>query len=605
MSSVLDTIRRDGFGAFDTETTGLKLYCPAVFHCSDGTDKLEPTARVFGVSACTRDLRSQFWRSDDPEFPEVKRVLADPCVHKVWFNAAYDLAACRLSGIKTSCPWDDMLLMMRLAKGNLEDFSLKGIAKKVLLLDTSAEDIVKAELRRLRAAYTRKGFPKGYVNYSHIDQEIMSKYAAEDARLTMILSRLLRDDVVPPPIWEAYRLDKAMVLLGIRMTSYGVFVDMSRLRRLRLRCERRLEALKNKLLRQAKRRGVAEPGWHKTAGLTAPYFVKYCNLPDFVFTKRGKTCSAVEVLEKLEQTVAKKVPEVPLVLQYRKVMKTYSTYVLPLIERAGRTKGIIHASWNVGGTATGRFSSSDPNLQNLTRPSGSGLDVRWAFRPRPGYWNLYSDYSQQELRDLAVESLDPKLIKIYQEGTVDVHQATADMLGLDRTKAKTLNFAILYGEGAAKLAVQLGVKMGRAREIIAAWFEGYTGVADLRNRLLDQLRRNGYVTDMFGKRYYIPNRLSYKVINYIIQGGCSIITKRAMRAVDEWLRLTNLGRLIMTIHDELVVEVAEHPKDLPWIARMISRRMTDIPEFQVAGVPMLVEHKVAKSSWADKEALAC
>src|SRR5690606_157543 len=280
----------------------------------------------------------------------------------------------------------------------------------------------------------------------------------------------------------------------------------------------------------------------------------------------------------------------PLVLQYRQLSKMVSTYYDTFLEKAvdrwtapsGREYGVLHCRFNQSAADTGRFSSSDPNLQNQPRLLGP----RECFVPRRGRWNWHLDYSQVEMRFFCHFAEDKGMAKAIDD---DVHLYVATKIYKkpkdqvtkeQRKRAKSTGFGILYGSGPAKQAETLTSKglpttKLEASVIVAAYHREFPSVRRLTNRLKSELLRNGYIVNPFGRRYHIDKSFSYKGLNYMCQGSSADLIKRAMVDVWNWLRKMGYkARLIMTVHDELVIECPrnEMKKVIPQVMKMMERK---------------------------------
>jgi DNA polymerase-1 len=289
-------------------------------------------------------------------------------------------------------------------------------------------------------------------------------------------------------------------------------------------------------------------------------------------TPTGQPSTAEDVLEELAQSY-----ELPkLILEYRGVTKLKSTYTDKLPEQINERTGRIHTCYQQTVAATGRLSSSDPNLQNIPIRTAEGRRIRQAFIAPEGYSLIAADYSQIELRIMAHLSSDASLLKAFAEDR-DIHQATAaEVLGLaagevsadQRRSAKAVNFGLIYGMSAFGLARQLGISRGDAQRYVDLYFERYPGVKRYMDETRAQARELGYVETVFGRRLYLPEIRSRNAalrqyaersaINAPMQGTAADIIKRAMIEVDAWLEESHArARLIMQVHDELVLEVAD------------------------------------------------
>jgi DNA polymerase-1 len=287
-----------------------------------------------------------------------------------------------------------------------------------------------------------------------------------------------------------------------------------------------------------------------------------------------------------------------LILDYRALAKLKSTYTDKLPEQVAKRTGRIHTSYHQAVAATGRLSSTDPNLQNIPIRTEEGRRIRQAFIARQGCQLLAADYSQIELRIMAHLSGDDGLLKAFAEDR-DVHQATAaEVFGVtldqvtpdQRRSAKAINFGLIYGMSAFGLARQLGIERDQAQSYVNLYFTRYPGVKDYMDRTRQMAREQGYVETVFGRRLYLPDIKARQqaqrqyaersAINAPMQGTAADIIKRAMITVDDWLRKSGSGAaLIMQVHDELVLEVPV--KALNEVKAAVIERMSAAAELRV------------------------
>jgi DNA polymerase-1 len=309
-------------------------------------------------------------------------------------------------------------------------------------------------------------------------------------------------------------------------------------------------------------------------------------LPVLGKTPKGQPSTAEDVLEELAESY-----DLPrLVLEYRGLAKLKSTYTDKLPADIDPRTGRIHTSYHQAVAATGRLSSSDPNLQNIPIRTAEGRRIRQAFVAPPGFQLLAADYSQIELRIMAHLSGDEGLLAAFAQGE-DVHRATAaEVFGMalgevtadQRRSAKAINFGLIYGMSSFGLAKQLGIERGEAQRYVDRYFDRYPGVRRYMDETRERARQRGYVTTVFGRRLYLPEinarnaqRRQYaerSAINAPMQGTAADIIKRAMIGVAAWLAEHRpAARLIMQVHDELVIEVPEG--DAPEVGAAVSRIM--------------------------------
>jgi DNA polymerase-1 len=255
----------------------------------------------------------------------------------------------------------------------------------------------------------------------------------------------------------------------------------------------------------------------------------------------------------------------------------------------------IHATVKTWGTDTARFSYADPNLQNIPKEDSGKYKVRAAFTPTEGFFFAMLDYDQQEYRLLLDLAGEDKVIDKVLAG-LDVHQATADLMGVDRTSAKTLNFMLLYGGGAAKLADALGVSVHRAKHLKASYFQALPNVKSFTRSVIEKAEENTLVKNWAGRNYNFPGgEFSYKAPNHIIQGGCAEVMRLALVKVHEFLKPLR-SRILVSIHDEILFEIAygeEH------ILSELKRIMESVYPYRK--LPLTCGIDYSKKSWADKE----
>ncbi len=331
-------------------------------------------------------------------------------------------------------------------------------------------------------------------------------------------------------------------------------------------------------------------------------------LPVLKKTKTGPSTDA-DVLEQLA-AMGHELPQ--LILEYRELQKLKSTYVDTLPATIDPKTGRIHTTFNQAGAATGRLSSSDPNLQNIPVRTPRGEAIRRGFIPRAGWTFLVADYSQIELRLMAHLSGDPAFIEAFHQGG-DIHRQTAALIfnvSADqvtpemRARAKTINFATIYGQGPFALSRQLGISQEDARSFIARYFERFAGVRAFLDRSIALAREQGYVETIFKRRRYIPeirdrnfNMRAYgerNAQNSPLQGSAADLIKVAMTRIHHAIREEGLrGRMLLQVHDELVFEVP--PEELERLSDLVRSRMEGVVELRV---PLVVDFGVG-ANWLE------
>jgi DNA polymerase-1 len=407
------------------------------------------------------------------------------------------------------------------------------------------------------------------IPFSQVDIERAAEYAAEDSDVTLQLHQMLWPQLEALPrlkiLYES--IEQPLVPVLYRMERTGVLVDRELLRKQSTELAGRMLELQTQAHIEAG--GVFNVDSPRQ--LQEILFGKL-GIPVIRKTPTGQPSTAEDVLEEL----ALSYPLPKLILEYRGVAKLKSTYTDTLPEQINQRTGRIHTSYHQAVAATGRLSSTDPNLQNIPIRTPEGRRIRQAFVAPPGHSLVAADYSQIELRIMAHLSGDSSLLAAFAENR-DVHQATAaEVLGIpldavtsdQRRSAKAVNFGLIYGMSAFGLARQLSISRGEAQKYVDLYFERYPGVKRYMDQTRQKARDAGYVETIFGRRLYLPEILSRnqglrqsaerQAINAPMQGSAADIIKRAMIDVDAWLQASKApARLIMQVHDELVLEVAD------------------------------------------------
>jgi DNA polymerase I len=486
----------------------------------------------------------------------LKPLLESEAVAKLGHQLKLDTHILASHGIALRGQTHDSMLESYVLDSVATGHDMDSIAEKYLRLKTvRLEDI---------AGKGAKQLPLGQV-----DVERAAEYGAEHADVTLRLHQAIWPQIEAVPtlknLYETIEQPLAPVLY--RMEHAGVLVDRALLRTQSSELAARMLELQAKA--------------HSTAGsvfnLDSPKQLQEMlfgklGLPVIRKTPTGQPSTAEDVLEELAASY-----ELPrLILEYRGLTKLKSTYTDKLPGQVDERTGRIHTTYQQGVAATGRLSSSDPNLQNIPIRTPEGRRIRQAFIAAPGHRLVAADYSQIELRIMAHLSGDASLVAAFTEDR-DVHQATAaEVLGIplaevsadQRRSAKAVNFGLIYGMSAFGLARQLGIGRGDAQRYVDRYFERYPGVRRYMDETRNQARELGYVETVYGRRLYLPDIRSRNAalrqyaersaINAPMQGTAADIIKRAMITVDSWLERTRTpARLIMQVHDELVLEVAE------------------------------------------------
>ena len=435
----------------------------------------------------------------------------------------------------------------------------------------------------------------------------LSGALAEAADITGRLATTLRQEIEDEKLLKLYEeIDLPLTPVLARMERAGVAIDREALSRMSARLEKEIDAKAREIYDCC----GSEFNINSPKQLGDVLFNKL-NLPKPVKYGKGKTIStAVDVLESLAED--HKAPK--LVLEYRQLSKLKSTYVDALPALLNRSTGRLHTTFDQTGTATGRLSSANPNLQNIPIRTEVGREIRAAFTAAPGCVLLAADYSQIELRLLAHYSKDPLLVEAFRRGD-DIHTLTASqvfgvpplMVTPDhRRQAKVVNFGIVYGLSAFGLSQNLGIEPSEAKKFIDAYFEKYAGVRAFIDRTLEETRRYGKVKTLFGRVRPIPdiNSKNFNLrgfaertaVNTPLQGTAADLIKIAMIRIDAAIRERELqSRMTLQVHDELVFEVPETELDV--MRSLVREQMEQVHQLSV---PLLVEIGVGEN-WRDLE----
>jgi DNA polymerase-1 len=501
---------------------------------------------------------------------------------KLGQNLKYDLHIFANHGIKLAGIHDDTLLQSYVLESH-KPHDMDNLALRHLNVKTISY-----------AEVAGKGAKQ--ICFDQVDLDTATRYAAEDADITLQLHLALAPQIeVQSGLQHVYRdIELPSMHVLYTMERNGVLLDCALL-------QVQSRELGEKLL-------ALEARAHEAAGqpfnLNSPKQLREIlfdklGLPVKKKTPGGDPSTDEEVLQEL----ALDYPLPKLLLDYRGMAKLKSTYTDKLPQMVDRQTGRVHTSYSQAVAVTGRLASSDPNLQNIPVRTAEGRRIREAFIASPGSRIMSADYSQIELRIMAHLSGDAGLLAAFANNE-DIHRATAAEIFMvapaevdseQRRYAKVINFGLIYGMSAFGLAKQLGVERGAAQAYIDRYFARYPGVADYMNRTRDQARQQGYVETVFGRRLWLPeinagNGMKRQgaeraAINAPMQGTAADLIKLAMIAVQHWLEKEKLGsRLIMQVHDELVLEVPETEVHL--VKEMLPKLMCDVAELQV---PLLVE----------------
>ena len=483
----------------------------------------------------------------------LRPVLQDAGRRKLGQHGKYDLHILRRHGVDVDGYADDTMLESFVWHSGHARHDMDSLAERLLGYTTiHYEDV---------AGKGAKQIP-----FSEVAIDDASRYAAEDADITLRLHRVLSARLHAEPALErVYReIEMPLVPVLARMEAAGILIDADELRVQSQDLSRRMLAAQQKATELAGRSFNLD----SPKQLQALLFDEL-GLPALVKTPKGQPSTNEEALEAIADQ--HELPRV--ILEYRGLAKLRSTYTDKLGEMIHPDTGRVHTSYHQAGAATGRLSSSEPNLQNIPIRTDDGRRIRRAFVAPKGRKLVACDYSQIELRIMAHLSEDPGLLRAFAAGA-DIHRATAaevfgksleEVSGNERRAAKAINFGLMYGMSAFGLARNLGIGRGEAQDYIALYFSRYPGVRDFMERTRREARERGYVETVFGRRLYLDyinarnqaQRAGAEraAINAPMQGTAADIIKRAMIAIDAWLLgHADQARMLLQVHDELVFE---------------------------------------------------
>lgn len=590
LDRLVKELKAAGEFVFDTETTSE-----------------EPVlAKLAGISFCWKEGTAYYagvceGREDRKldikvALGKLKDVFEDKAIKKAGQNIKYDYIVLANYGIRVKgIGFDTMvasyLLNPSKLNHNLDDISIEYLGHK---MTTPIEDLI--------------GKGKHAITMDKVDVDKVCCYSCEDSDVTFRLKKILEKELSKKDLDSLfYDVEMPLIEVLAQMEMDGVSIDSAYLKELSVEMEKKLERLTKKIYEFAD----GEFNINSPKQLSAILFDKL-KLPIIKRTKTGISTDE-DVLTKL----ASKHPLPEKLLEYRELSKLKSTYVDNLPSLINPATGKLHTSFNQTVTATGRLSSSGPNLQNIPIKTEEGRKIRKAFVSSGKDSILLSaDYSQIELRVLAHFSNDKNLIKAFKEG-LDIHSFTAslvfgvkeaDVTSDMRGMAKTVNFGIIYGMSPYGLSQSLGIEVDKAKEFIDAYFERYPSVKQFMEEILEEAREKGYVTTILGRRRYIPEINSPDMrmrqfaertaINTPIQGSAADIIKVAMIAIHEKLMKNKLSsRMIMQVHDELVFDVPEG--ELKEVYRIVKDGMENLIKLKVP----VEAHIEAGRNWLEQESL--
>lgn len=563
--------------SIDTETTSLDYM----------------KAEIVGISFAVSENSAAYipLQHDYPDVPEqlsltetlekLKPILEDENKHKVGQNLKYDLEIFANYQIKLRGIKHDTMLASYVVNSIARRHNMDALALNYLKIDTiHYEDVAGKGVKQ--------------IPFSHVSIEDAAPYAAEDADIVLKLHRVLSAELKKVASLEHVYNTIEMPLLNIlaRIERNGVVIDSDLLMQQSHELKSRMQEIETE----------AHDLAGETFNISSPKQIQAIlydkmDLPVLYKTPKGQPSTAESVLQELAENHNYKLPK--LILEYRSVNKLCSTYTEKLPLMINPETGRVHTSYHQAVVATGRLSSSNPNLQNIPIRTSEGRKIRQAFIAPKGYTLVAADYSQIELRIMAHLSGDKSLLDAFDEG-LDIHKTTAaEVFGValddvdndQRRAAKAINFGLIYGMSAFGLAKQLGIGRGEAKEYIDLYFNRYPSVKTFMDNTREKAKEDGFVETVYHRRLYLPEinarnaaRRQYAertAINAPMQGTAADIIKLAMINIDDWLQESRFdAKMIMQVHDELVFEVAtEH---LDEFIKEVDTRMSENDPLKVS-----------------------
>ena len=575
LEALLDRLSRAEIAAIDTETTSLNYM----------------QAEIVGISVAIVSNEAYYIplmheydgvpKQLDREYvlQKLKPWLEDKEAKKIGHNLKYDSHIFANHGIELNGTDFDSMLESYVLNSTATRHNLNAVAKRYLNLDTTSyEDVA--------------GKGAKQIGFNQVNLEDAIHYAAEDADVSFQLHQTLHPKLMEINSLAKLYTDIEAPLLKVLQTieRNGVLIDESMLQKQSDQFAITLKELESK----AHSLAGAEFNLNSPKQLQEILYDKL-SLPILKKTPKGQPSTAENVLQRL----AEDFPIVQTILNYRTTAKLKTTYTDKLPLMVNQDTGRVHTSYHQAVTATGRLSSSDPNLQNIPIRTVEGRRIRQAFIAPKGFQILAADYSQIELRIMAHNSQDPGLLDAFQAG-LDIHQATAaEIFAVDlqsvsaeqRRSAKAINFGLIYGMSAFGLTRQLGITRGDAQEYIELYFARYPKVKEYMDAIRNQARESGFVETVFGRRLYLPDidsrnyqRRQYaerSAINAPMQGTAADIIKKAMIDLQQRLVAESINaKIIMQVHDELVLEVED--SSVGAVSELVTEAMGKAADLDVA-----------------------
>jgi DNA polymerase-1 len=521
---VIEELSKNKFLSFDTETNGLYPYNGSSLFSVVVSDENEDYYFDFNTGGLDRGLIKTF----------SKLFVGSDCI-RFAHNAKFDLHFLSKEGVEIGdCKIHDTEVIARLLYNQHEKYTLAECAARIGLekLGSEVEEWIEAN----------NAFEEGTKRpmYERVPFELMYRYATRDSRITYQLG-MHQLSQITEELKTAVDIEYGATIALFHMEQVGIKIDPDIAKKGFEYETKRMEGYKAELDKEFGKEFIDH----------ADHIKEYFESRGFKVgvTPDGNPSAAAWVLEGIDHPVAK------LILDYRDALKRRNTYWANILEYADKDF-VIHPNFRQAGAMTLRTSCTSPNMQNQSKEDDSPIPLRSAFVPRDGYTFVEFDFAAQEFR-LAVDYAKEYHLAEQIKNGFDPHTASAEITGLDRKKAKVMNFALLYGCGASKLAKMLNCSVDEAKLFKAKYFNKLPGIKNFIYRASEAAKTNGFVRNWAGVRYYFPDKnWAYKAANSVIQGGCAYISKNAMRLIDEFLK-DKKSRMVLQVHDSILLEMPD------------------------------------------------
>jgi DNA polymerase-1 len=592
LKEIVLQIRSIGACAVDTETMGESVFDQVMVGFSVAYNDYQAfyiPLRHVGEEAEKKQI------SIEAALALIKPLFEDANIKKIFHHAKFDMHVFAREGINVQGLYFDSLIAASLLRTSDEKIGLKVLSERLLQepMQTFAEVLQK------------------HKNFSFVPLEQALNYAAYDALQTYKLWQLFEKQFEQEVTLKKLFFELEMPLCNVlfRMERAGILLDLDEMKQLHVSVNVRIEEAKQKIIGFLEAQGIEAPA---EINLNAPRQIEKLLFDDLGLMPRGKSPKgARSTNQDVLIALSKEHPIPALIVQFRELMKLKTTYIEPLPLLISKQDQKIHTSYNQTAVATGRLSSNDPNMQNIPVSFGQALNVRKAFIASPGKTLLSVDYSQIELRVLAHVTQDPHLMDAFLHDE-DIHVKTATQIfGIQKDQVtdeqrqvgKRINFSIMYGMTPFGLSKDLDISLKDAKMYIDAYFDRYQGVKTWMDAVVEQAKKDGYVSTLWGRRRYIPelqekNKMLFEAgrraaVNTPIQGTTSELIKWAMLAIDHYcFEHAQEGSMLLQIHDEVVLEVVDQKVDA------FAERVKQIMEQVVLwSVPLKVSVRMGKN-WA-------